>query len=260
MQLGTRRIRSAGQTSGSIEVTLPPVLHALAGLACRIVVRDGVQPEIVLQPDLAGASRRVVALWDKLAAVLAPSEAIDGFTPGMFVMTLLPLRHGQGGAGQSRPALAYADLLALAPGDGEADPAALARILGALAAAMVRDLGLNAMFAAGFGNALAYLVAGVSAGLASEFERSVAVGLSGLPQRSPLPGEMPAVLFEDDFWLDREAAFRRLFNQFVSWQDDPDGYEAARRRWYRALRLENAPTAFAAGPALAGSRGPACQR
>ena len=41
MYLSTSRIRSAGRTSGSIEITLPPALQAFTGLGCRVTVRDG---------------------------------------------------------------------------------------------------------------------------------------------------------------------------------------------------------------------------
>ena len=52
MYLGTRRVRSAGRTSGSVEVTLPVQLSVLQGVACRLVVRDGARPELVLEPEL----------------------------------------------------------------------------------------------------------------------------------------------------------------------------------------------------------------
>ena len=52
MDLGVRQIRSAGKGSGSIELTLPADLRDLVGLQCRIMLRDGSRPDIVLQPDL----------------------------------------------------------------------------------------------------------------------------------------------------------------------------------------------------------------
>ena len=51
MNLGTRRVRSAGRTSGSVEVTLPVQLSLLQGVECRLAMRDGAPPE----PELGEA-------------------------------------------------------------------------------------------------------------------------------------------------------------------------------------------------------------
>jgi hypothetical protein len=76
MDLGLRRIRSAGAGSGSIEVTLPAALRDLQGQPCRIALRDGIRPEIVLQPDLRAARGAFAGLWTRLAGALgaAPRE------------------------------------------------------------------------------------------------------------------------------------------------------------------------------------------
>ena len=76
MYLGMSKIRSAGRTSGSIEMTLPPALQAFTGLGCRVMVRDGLQPEIVLQPDFGDAWSSVEALWEKLRLALGSNESI----------------------------------------------------------------------------------------------------------------------------------------------------------------------------------------
>ena len=172
MYLGTSRIRSAGRTSGSIEITLPPALQSFTGLGCRVVVRDGLQPEIVLQPDFAAALSALEALWQKLSLALDASDHIDDLTPGTFMLTLLPPRHWQRGL-----PLAYADILSLTRGDGADDLAALARILSILSATIGRALGLEPIVAFGFGDAVAYAVTRESAGFASDFERSMAAGL-----------------------------------------------------------------------------------
>jgi len=107
-ELGYVQDQIGGRTSGSIEVTLPPSLQPFTGLGCRVVVRDGLQPEIVLQPDLAGAKALLEALWQKLAFALGARELVDDFTPSAFTLTLLPPRHWQRGL-----PLAYADALSL---------------------------------------------------------------------------------------------------------------------------------------------------
>ena len=51
----TRKVRSAGRSSGSIEITLPPEVQELEGIECRLILRDGARPEIVIQPDVSVA-------------------------------------------------------------------------------------------------------------------------------------------------------------------------------------------------------------
>ena len=41
-----RKVRSSGRTSGSIEITLPPEMHALEGIECRLILCDGARPEM----------------------------------------------------------------------------------------------------------------------------------------------------------------------------------------------------------------------
>ena len=141
MHLGMSRIRSAGRTSGSIEITLPPALQTFTGLGCRVVVRDGWQPEIVLQPDLVQTRSLLEALWRKLSLALGAPDMADDFTPGAFALTLLPPRHWQRGL-----PLAYADIVSLGRSSRECnedDLKALARMLSVLTAAIGERLGLG---------------------------------------------------------------------------------------------------------------------
>lgn len=237
MNLGMCRIRSAGRTSGSIEVTLPPSLQPFTGLGCRVVVRDGLQPEIVLQPDLAGAKALLETLWQKLAFALGARELVDDFTPSAFTLTLLAPRHWQRGL-----PLAYADALSLMRRGEERtvdDTEALARVLSVLAAAIGRALGLQQALALGFGDAVAYAITQTSAGFGTEFERSMAAGLSrqARPDRAPLVSPL-----EDEFWLEWEPALRRVYEQFLAWQTNPDQHDAARQQWYRAEQCESFPS------------------
>ncbi|MGD0023326.1 MAG: hypothetical protein ABSC37_01690 [Xanthobacteraceae bacterium] len=236
MYLGRCKIRSAGRTSGSIEITLPPALQTFTGLGCRVVVRDGPLPEIVLQPDFADAWSSLEALWEKLSLALGSHESIGDLAPRAFMLTMLPPRHSQRGL-----PLAYSDLVTLTR-SGEirtkAELEVLARVLSVLAAAVAHVLGLEQAFALGFGDAVAYVLTQVSAGFGTDFERSMAASLSRQAHFRP---RLPLSPFDDEFWLECEPALRRIHEQFRSWQGKPERYEAAQQQWYRALQCESVP-------------------
>ena len=236
MYLGMCKIRSAGRTSGSIEITLPPALQTFTGLGCRVVVRDGLHPEIVLQPDFTDAWSYLEALWDKLSLALGSNESIGNFAPNTFMLTLLPPRHSQRGL-----PLAYSDLVTLTrSGENrpEGESEALARVLSVLAAAIAGELGLEQALALGFGDAVAYVITQVSAGFGTDFERSMAASLSRQANFRLRPSASP---FDDEFWLECEPALRRIHEQFRAWQGTPERYQAARRQWYRSLQCEGVP-------------------
>jgi hypothetical protein len=232
----TSRIRSAGRTSGSIEITLPPALQPFTGVGCRVVMRDGLQPEIVLQPDFSDAWSLLETLWEKLALALGSAGPIGELAPSAFMLTLLPPRLSQRGL-----PLAYSDLVTLSKSGeagAEVGSEALARVLSVLAAAIARELGLEQTFALAFGDAVAFVVTQVSAGYGTDFERSMAASLSRQAQFRP---RLPFSPFDDEFWLECGPALRRIHEQFRSWQSKPEGYEAAQQQWYRALQCESVP-------------------
>lgn len=236
MYLGMSKVRSAGRTSGSIEMTLPPALQAFTGLDCRVMVRDGLQPEIVLQPNFGDAWSSVEALWEKLGHALGSNESTGVFAPSAFMLTLLPPRHSQRGL-----PLAYSDLVTLSQRREELskrEQEAVARVLSVLAAAIARDLGLEQTFALGFGDAVAYVVTQVAVGFGTEFERSMAATLYRQAHFGPRPPLSP---FDDEFWQEYEPALRRIHEQFRFWQDKPERYEAAQQQWHRALQCESVP-------------------
>ena len=250
MYLGMSKIRSAGRTSGSIEITLPPALQAFTGLGCRVVVRDGLQPEIVLQPDLASARSLFKALWRKLSLALGAGETVEDFALSAFMLTLLPQRHWQRGL-----PLAYADAFSLMRRGEERtvdDLDALARILSVLAAAIGQALGLQQALALGFGDAVAYAITQASAGFGTDFERSMAAGLCRQARLSRPPSVSP---LDDEFWLECEPALRRIYEQFLAWQNNPDQYDTARQQWYRAHQCEILPSC----PSCIEPRAAACE-
>ena len=259
MDLGMRKIRSAGRTSGSIEITLPALLQFLEGVECRLVVRDGPRPEIVLQTDLSPAQDLLQELWQKLRQGLGEIEDLGDFSPADFSLALFPPRHWQ-----ERPPLAYADALAVlqyrkgsgtpqhAGGNGRT-PEALVRLLAFLAVAAAYRLGLEAALALAFGDAVAYLITGASAGLGTDFERGMAHrafwGNAPPPQTlasavwsdPDLEGTQDrplSSLFTDRVWERARPGLQRVYEQFRAWQKNPEAYAVARKMWYRALMIE----------------------
>jgi hypothetical protein len=233
MYLVTRRIRSAGRTSGSIEITLPAQLQVLEGVKCRLMVRDGSRPEIVLQPDLSAAQSLFDALWQKLRLGLGEIDEIGDFSPADFTLALFPPRHWQ-----ERPPLAYADALAVLRQRSEQEdrePEALTRLLAFLSVAASYRLGLNGTLALAFGDAVAYLIAGTPAGLGTDFERGMAHRIFWGDGRAQHSLGSP---FDDQTWQQSQAGLRRVYDQFRAWQEDPEAHAAAREKWYRALTVE----------------------
>jgi hypothetical protein len=232
MYLTTRRIRSAGRTSGSIEITLPADLQVLEGVECRLMVRDGPCPEIVLQPDLSAAQTLFHTLWQKLRLGLGEIDELGDFSPADFTLTLFPPHHWQ-----ERPPLACADALAVLrqrAGQADRESETLTRLLAFLAVAAGYRLGLKGTLALAFGDAVAYLITGTSAGLGTDFERGMAHRTFWSEGRAQSLGSP----FDDRIWEQARPGFRRVYDQFHTWQENPEAYAAAREKWYRALAVE----------------------
>jgi len=233
MYMGIRRIRSAGRTSGSIEVTLPTQLQLLEGVDCQLVVREGPRPEIVLQPDLSAARALFERLWAKLGVGLGGIDELGAFSPADFTLTLFPSHHWQ-----ERPPLAYADALAVLrqqTGQEDREPETLTRILAFLAVVAGGRFGLEGALALAFGDAVAYLITGTPAGLGTDFERGMAHRIYwGEGIARPLLGSP----FEDIMWQRAQTCLRRVYEQFRIWQKDLEAYTSARENWYRALTVE----------------------
>lgn len=233
MYLGTRRIRSAGRTSGSIEITLPALLQVLEGVKCRLTVRDGPRPEIVLQPDLAAAQNLFYTLWKKVRLGLGEIGELPDFSMADFTLAFFPPRHWQ-----ERPPLAYADALTVLQskngGEGSVEES-LSRLLAFLAVTAGYQLGLQGAFALAFGDATAYLITGNTAGLGTDFERGMAHRIFWGENR---PQQLHGSPLDEQVWQQARPGFRRVYDQFRNWQENPEVYATAREKWYRALTVE----------------------
>ena len=233
MYLGKRSVRSAGRTSGSVEITLPARLQLLVGVDCHLIMRDGPRPEVVLQPDLAVAHELFRDLWERLRIGLSDVDDVGEFAATDFTLTLFMPSHWQ-----ERPPLVSANALHVLRtrarhGGDYGEP--LAQILASLGYVAAMRLGLKGKLSLAFGDALAYVLTGCSVGLGTDFERGVTrqIYLENLNGLEPL-----ASLFDHATWRRCAPAFKRIYEQFCAWQDHPGTYSAANERWYRALAME----------------------
>lgn len=240
--IGTRKVRSAGRASGSIEITLPPELAALEGMDCRIVLRDGARPEIVLEPDLAPAVAIFTRAWTRLRTLLRLAGEIGDFPAQECELALLPGLRQEG-----RPLLIYShawqvSLLGQRPAKtAPAGPltdrrAALAGLIAPLATVAGHRLGLVDPMAAAFGAALA--------GLAAPADQRPVVGPEGFESgaawriwgeacgQDPLPLDALAPQRQDGR---AQQALQRIVSQFRAWQEHPDGYALTRAQWSEGL-------------------------
>ena len=232
MNCRSRKIRSSGRNSGSVEITLPTELHILEGVNCRLMIRDGVRPEIVLQPDLSMAHAVFENLWDKLRLGLGESGEIGEFSLADFKLSLFPCN-----LWQPHPPLFYADALSVLserPGSSSDASEAFSRLLAGLAMGMAYRLGLAGTLVLAFGDALAYLITGVSPGLGTDFER----GMAHLAFWENRPARPLGSYSDDRVWIWARPGLQRVYEQFVTLQRNPEEYQRARDKWYRGLRIE----------------------
>ncbi|NCC35750.1 MAG: hypothetical protein EOM24_27620 [Chloroflexia bacterium] len=228
MYFGQRRIRSAGRTSGSVEVTLPPQLQALQEIECRLMLRDGATPEIIIQPDLSVAYNLLQKLWSLVGAALAEIDEIGDFDASEFTLALMPPSHWQ-----RRPPLAYVDaLVVLRQGASGGGAEALARLVACMSIVAGYRLGLSEPLALAFGDVVAYLVLGVATQSGLEYERGLAQQLYGARDVAGKGALDPGA------WTRSAPGLRRVWEQFEGWHADPASYTSARQRWYLALNLE----------------------
>lgn len=230
----TRKVRSAGRSSGSVEITLPPEVQELEGIECRLVLRDGARPEIVIQPDISIASMVFAEQWEKLRKAFALVADIGPFRLADFDVSFLPPRHWS-----ERPPLSYRDALALHRARqtaAELDPSGLSYVITFLSVGAAYRLGLQDRYALVFGVIVGYLVSGICAGNSTDFEQDVALQLLADAQEPDAPSL--GALFNTVHWEDAREGFQRIFVQVNAWQHDPALYEENRRQWWSNI---NAP-------------------
>lgn len=230
MELGTRSIRSAGAGSGSIEVTLPGALRPLTGLRCRIALRDGLRPEIVLQPDLATARDAFARLWTLIAGAAGAEDA------GALAFADLPLTLHPAPSGPAAR-LAWTDGLALALPPPH-PPEVLARAIRGLGAVLAGRIGIAPCHGAGFGASAAQAMTGLVADPSDQAACDIAAAaLSDLGiAAAPVPPAGDA--FAPDRWAAAAPRLRAIAELHQDWSVDPDRHAAVRAAWRRGVTLE----------------------
>lgn len=223
-----RKVRSAGRTSGSIEITLPPEVQALEGIECRLIFRDGAHPEIVIQPDVSVAEVVFGDLWEKLRLAFQQIGDIGPFTLSDFNVSFLPPRHWH-----EHPPLSYRDALAIYrdnQNEFQGDSSGLNHMITFLTVGGAYRLGLQNRYALVFGVIVGYLVSGMITDHTTGFEREMTLHLfQNFSDATPLS---VGNLFNTNQWKEAQEGFARIFAQVLAWQSDPIAYEAARRRWW----------------------------
>jgi hypothetical protein len=246
MDLGVRQIRTAGRGSGSIELTLPTDLRDLVGLPCRIILRDGSRPDIVLQPDLRRAHQAFSDMWQAMATALLQGD-VD--VPTLPLATFDFGLHPRSGGGD-RPFLCWRDGLTLAAAAPH-DPTAVSRTLAAFAHAMAGLLKIDATLAFAFGVTCGFLVAGVpptSQGQEACDIAAVALRLAH-PQEDLSAGRTMlsapasataciAGVADPVFWCYATPLLTAAIDLFMDWTADPSNHAALRAAWRRGRTIE----------------------
>jgi hypothetical protein len=85
-----------------------------------------------------------------------------------------------------------------------------------------------------FGDSVAYLMTGASAGLGADFERGMAqLAFWNTGETCSLGSPL-----NDHVWRAARGGLRRVYEQFRLWQEDSTAYATAREQWYRALTMQ----------------------
>jgi hypothetical protein len=239
MELGMRQIRTAGKGSGSVELTLPGALRGLVGLPCRILLHDGEQPDIVLQPALSEARAAFAAVFQACALALM-GEPAAGFDPAAFRFGLLTASVQAGTGAGTGPALCWQDGLALAAAAGGAAPSppAAGRVVAACAEAMAGELGIAAPLAPRFGAVCGFLAAGrVVVAAWQEACDIAAARLAGDPAWQP--GAAAALdPCGAAFWARLSPGLLAAADLFAALSQDDAAYPDLQAAWRRGHALE----------------------
>ena len=195
----------------------------MAGLPCRIALRDGLRPEIVLVPEMRPAREAMQRLWNLLAVALA---APLGTLPLAGIgIALLP------DAGLDR--LGWVDAIALAKPPPHM-PEQLCRPLRAMALQAARTLELGEDSAPAFAAAVAHAVTGLVALPADQEACDIAAALISPAGVADFGDDA----FDPALWSAVAPQLRRLLEFHQDLDHHPERLAALRRAWRQGVALE----------------------
>ncbi len=232
MDLGVRQIRTAGRGSGSIELTLPTDLRDLVGLPCRIILRDGSRPDIVLQPDLQTAHRAFAALWQAMAATLLREDANTPALPLTAFSFGLQPRTSSGGM----PFLSWRDGLALAASPPH-EAGAVSRTVAAFGHALADALKIDPALASGFGAACGFMLSGVPATSDAQEACDLAALHLGQPTVAP-PLNHAGDAKGSVFWRLAVPLLMATAHLFIGWSMNQSDHAMLRAAWRHGRTIE----------------------
>jgi hypothetical protein len=235
MHFGKRNIRSAGRSSGSIEITLPVEFAILEGVSCRLDFHDGLMPQITLQPDLKFVTQMYLQIWELLALGLEKVGNIGDYSDADYQLGLF---HNTAMA--QVPPLSYADAIAVlqkaSTDELEKQRAfeAYARIVESMATVGGFRLSLSPTLATLFGNQVAYYLCGEVVDARDAFARGI-----GLRQQTKSFGIVTENIHLDTaYWLRIQDDLMCIYDRFAGWNRNPTAFDNEREHWYRARRFE----------------------
>ena len=212
---------------------MPPELASLEGLDCRILLRDGPRPEIVLQPDMTQAIAVLELVWDRLTALLSLVGGIGDLPLQEFDLVLLPASSHYG-----KPVLAFADalragaqlgmtgMLPVVPGacdDEESDDGGpLGRLVVSLGTLAGRRVGLGSVLAPRFGAMLARLGGSNGAFPCTSPEEEI---IRHLWEETCGPSAGINALLAASNEDRARQALRQIIGQYRDWQEHPERHE-----------------------------------
>ncbi len=236
MDLGTRQIRTSGKGSGSIELTLPSDLRDLVGLPCRVLLRDGLRPEIALQPDLGRAVAGFTRVWQAMLAAILPDRADQPLQLGAFVLGLQP-----GMSGGDRPYLCWRDGLVLMGGPPH-DRLVVARTVASFAQSLAATWAIAPGLAGEFGAACGLLATGQIPSPGSQ--QICDLVATSLPEaRCPQAASILADPVGEgaagaEFWQRATAPLCAAIDLFIGWTANPSDLATLRAAWQRGFSIE----------------------
>lgn len=231
-ELGVRKIRSAGRSSGSVVITLPPELARLEGLDCTISLRGGKSPILVIEPNLAPL---LVALGEAFVAMRAGLHGATAVVPLPEQRLRVLARSSKTVFDQTFVMLSLDELGVLRGADEPARPQDMLGLVRALLALDALVDGFRPTAICDYAQALAHRVTGQRTDLDLFMLDMIAACMSEADAGSVLS---PSSLRDVAAWQTHAAAAARLAQEINHHNTANSAQRDARADWAMARRFE----------------------